>query len=622
MKINVAKLPNELRDPALELMDRLDFTRDVNGYVLDAQSGTDELTVTFDGNKQITIGYPSLNQFFRGLRLIKQHFDKKGFKIAEKCAASELGIMLDCSRNAVRSVEHVKEIIRHLAIMGYNQLQLYTEDTYEVEGEPYFGYMRGRYTMAEMREIDDYAARFGIEVVPCIQTLAHLGQIFRWKAYGHINDVKDILLIDDERTYELIEHMFATTSKCFRSRNIHIGMDEAHLVGRGRYEDKFGAVANRTELLIKHLTRVVEIAAKYGYEKPMMWSDMFFRLAFDGDYYSEKGDIPDEVYASVPENVRLVYWDYYNANKAVVENMVRLHKNFRRDVIFGGGAWMWSGFAPSNRHSFVTTDVALDVCMSSGIDKVLITMWGDNGAECSALAVLPTLVMTAERLYGHAEFETAFRAVTDMDLKQFMQIEAVNDIGANEYALKVCNPSKYMLYSDCIGGLFDGTIREGDGEIYKQHVLNIKAAEKAAGRYAYIFATQRTLADVMTIKYELGIKTHNAYKSGDKAALKALVKSGYVPLLKKLDAFYDAFRAQWERENKPNGFEIQDYRIGGLRRHIERCADRLMRYADGKDANIPELEEPMLDPVGEATEATKATFNFNHFARTISTNIM
>ena len=30
----------------------------------------------------------------------------------------------------------------------------YTEDIYEVDGEPYFGYMRGSYTKAEMKEID------------------------------------------------------------------------------------------------------------------------------------------------------------------------------------------------------------------------------------------------------------------------------------------------------------------------------------------------------------------------------------------------------------------------------------------------------------------------------------
>ena len=52
-----------------------------------------------------------------------------------------LGVMLDCSRNAVMKPEKVMEFAELIAGMGYNTLMLYTEDTYELEGEPYFGYM-------------------------------------------------------------------------------------------------------------------------------------------------------------------------------------------------------------------------------------------------------------------------------------------------------------------------------------------------------------------------------------------------------------------------------------------------------------------------------------------------
>lgn len=47
--------------------------------------------------------------------------------------------MLDCSRNAVFTVEKVKFLIRTLAKLGMNVLMLYTEDTYEVEGSLILG---------------------------------------------------------------------------------------------------------------------------------------------------------------------------------------------------------------------------------------------------------------------------------------------------------------------------------------------------------------------------------------------------------------------------------------------------------------------------------------------------
>ena len=90
------------------------------------------------------------------------------------------GVMLDMSRNAVRTVDDLKKFLPLIRKMGYNALFLYTEDTYEVEGEPYFGYMRGRYSIAEMKELDDFCAGIGIEVIPCIQTLAHLKTHRKW----------------------------------------------------------------------------------------------------------------------------------------------------------------------------------------------------------------------------------------------------------------------------------------------------------------------------------------------------------------------------------------------------------------------------------------------------------
>ncbi|MBP3664009.1 MAG: beta-N-acetylhexosaminidase, partial [Tyzzerella sp.] len=97
---------------------------------------------------------------------------------------TSLGIMLDCSRNAVMKPEKVKEFAKLIAGMGYNMLQLYTEDTYEIEGEPFFGYMRGRYSQEELREMDSYCQSIGVELVPCIQVLAHLNQIKQWEPYA------------------------------------------------------------------------------------------------------------------------------------------------------------------------------------------------------------------------------------------------------------------------------------------------------------------------------------------------------------------------------------------------------------------------------------------------------
>ncbi len=156
----------------------------------------------------------------------------------------------------------------------------------------------------------DYCYSIGVEVIPCIQTLAHLNQIFRWDSYKNINEISDILLVDDERTYELIDNMLRTVNECFTSKIVHIGMDEAFMLGRGKLINKNG-YESRFDILHRHLERVMELVKKYGL-KPIMWSDMFFTIANGGEYYlSDPAIITEKVVSVQPEGVDLVYWDYY-----------------------------------------------------------------------------------------------------------------------------------------------------------------------------------------------------------------------------------------------------------------------------------------------------------------------
>ena len=53
-----------------------------------------------------------------------------------ECEFRTLGVMIDMSRNAVMSVAGLKRFLPLLKKMGYNCVMLYTEDTYEVDGEP------------------------------------------------------------------------------------------------------------------------------------------------------------------------------------------------------------------------------------------------------------------------------------------------------------------------------------------------------------------------------------------------------------------------------------------------------------------------------------------------------
>ena len=247
----------------------------------------DTLCVTLNAESaEITYGGGKA-RFFRGLATLCGWLreGERSKTVTEAPLFTFNGTMADVSRNVVLRVDTVKLMLRKMALMGMNAYMLYTEDTYEIEGRPYFGYMRGRYTKAELKELDAYALELGIELVPCIQTLGHLATHLRWRASGAYKDTDTVMLVGAEETYALIADMLATVKECFTTRRIHLGLDETMDIGRGSYLAKNGYREGHA-IYLEHLNRVCDMALAEGFA-PMMWSDMFFRFAGKGikDYY-------------------------------------------------------------------------------------------------------------------------------------------------------------------------------------------------------------------------------------------------------------------------------------------------------------------------------------------------
>ena len=96
----------------------------------------------------------------------------------------------------------------------------HTEDTYEIPNLPYLGTYRGRYTKEELRELDAYAHGFGIELVPCVQTLAHLRNYLKWPQAEPLKDSADILKVGCPQVYDFIRQILTSLKDCFQTRNI------------------------------------------------------------------------------------------------------------------------------------------------------------------------------------------------------------------------------------------------------------------------------------------------------------------------------------------------------------------------------------------------------------------
>ncbi len=506
------------------------------------------------------------------------------------------GILLDCSANGVPNVNMVKRLICVMEKMGYNFLELCMDDIYKIENEPYFGYLRGGYSNAELKEMDAFAKTHGVELIPCVQTLAHLTNLVKLPHYSGIVDIADILLIDEPRTYELIENMFKALRAGFTTNLVNIGFDEAHLVGLGRYLDKHGYV-NRYDLLFKHLNRVLEIAAKYGF-KAHIWSDMFFRLASKGQYYVKGLRLPKEVLEKVPENVDICYWDYgeHELTSEMFNEMFVQHKDFNRELWFAGGAWCWNGFAPHNLYSLASMKLAMEQVIAHKVENVMVTLWGGDGTECSYFATLPALYAIkqyAEGNFDEEKIKKGFYELFNIPFDTFMMLDLPSLTSRDPNGLKRESVSKTLLFNDCFLGWKDSAIEQVDRIPFADYAKKIRAAGNDAGEYAYVFDTIAALCEALELKGDLGVRTRKAYKTGDTATLKALTAE-YEETAKRIEKFRRAFKKYWETDYKPYGWEVHQIRLGGLYTRVLDCKERLEDYLNGKVESIPELEEEIL----------------------------
>lgn len=504
--------------------------------------------------------------------------------------------MLDCSRNAVPNKAFLRHWIDVLADCGYNELQLYTEDTFQVENEPYFGYLRGGFSVADIQEIDAYCKGKGIELVPCVEVLAHLDQIFRWSTYAKINDCGGVLLADEPRTYEFLDNIFASVSKAFSSKKINLGLDETMLLGQGKFLQKHG-YEEKSSIFLRHLAKIKTLTDKYGFQ-PMMWSDMFFRLENKGEYAVQSPTMSKETVAKKPQGIDLVYWDYNARSPEVFRDMLRAHKQFGKTPRWAGACWSFVGMLPHNDYAEAALKSAFPIMIEEGVQEFMLTWWGDDGAECSKMSNLPIVYAFAKMAQGERDFEQIkidFAQKYGVSWEDFNQIILPNRI--DKQPLDVYNPAKYMLYNDYFSGIFDATVAVGASEKYAVCDRALSAFSTHS-EYGYFFDCAAKLCAVLKEKYALGVETRTAYQANDKMKMSVLIEQ-YDRVLVNLNTFYVAFKKQWLKENTEYGLEVQAARIGGLMQRTKDCKELLQQWLDGEIEKISQLEEEILDFGGE-----------------------
>ena len=492
----------------------------------------------------------------------------------------KLGAMLDVSRNGVMRVASVKQYIDFLQRLGFNTLLLYMEDVYPLPDYPMFGYMRGGYSLEELREIDAYAAEKGLEVVPCIQTLGHMEQYLQHAESAPVRSTAKELLCGEEATYRLIEAMVCTMRSCFRTDRIHVGMDECEGMSGGEYRRRHGEV-DPFLVFVDHLRRVCGICESYSF-RPIIWGDMLDGL---------KSAIPQEEKEVIVRGLPafdFVDWKYWSINRESLLKGFEKDRRWGRHVMFAAGDSTWTGHLPNYHTVHRALLMSAQAAVESGIDEFFVTSWGDDGRECSSFFGLGAMLQIA-----------AYNRTGERSSKEQLSCLA-EEVGCMDYDT--------MLLGELFNRPMDDTFSEGKRILWSDLLMNSSRTFKAeiadvfrrtaqkvqplidrndGWQTAYRFEKQAF--ETAAAKCEMLVRLRKAYIDGDSAYLQDAVTRLLPELYDSYEALERIHRTLWLKDYKGIGWQVLSARYGAQLMRVRYAIDRLRDYLAGEITEIEEL---------------------------------
>jgi hypothetical protein len=379
-------------------------------------------------------------------------------------------------------------------------------------------------------------------------------------------------------------------------------MDEAHSLGRGNYLDKKG-YKDRFEIFNNHLDKVNRICTKYGL-KPMIWSDMYFRIASKKqDYYDLSSQIPDKVKQEIPTTVQLVYWDYYHQDKSFYKQMIKKHREFNSDPVMASGIWTWNRFWYDREISEETAGASIKACTEENIKEIFFTMWGDDGAYANFNSALAGLVYTSELIWkqkiNNRNLSATFNVLCESDYNHFIQIsDILNFKPKDEIKHKVEHysplPASIVWDDPLLGIFFTQQALKTPGiwtEAFKHYQKGLKKTEKFQTEGPLKKDIEHAVLLIQFIYEKIVLRRIllNAYSNNDKNKMNSLIPH-IEKCIQLLDKFEKSETALWLETSKPFGIEVLQYRFSGQIRRFKYLKNVVMDFAAGKIDYIQELE--------------------------------
>ncbi|MGN0835498.1 MAG: beta-N-acetylhexosaminidase [Candidatus Spyradosoma sp.] len=318
-------------------------------------------------------------------------------------AFAERGFMLDVSRGRVPTMPALEKLVRLLAALRYNRLQLYVEHTFAFRGHEEVWRDASPLTPEEIRRLDAFCRAHGIELVPNLNSFGHVERWLKHARYRPLAECPDGFYHElfkmrraagtfapGEASADFMGGLYREYLPNFSSEFFNVGGDEPWELGQGRSRG-LCAARGRRAVYLEHMARLKKRAEACG-KKIMFWADVLL---------GDDGEIPaDFVRGTVP-----VIWGYeadhpFDAQCARVRGALAAAGGDPGGFLVAPGTSSWLSFGTRQTNALANVRAACAAAKKYGARGVLLTTWGDFGYHNPPAADLAPLVACAAEMWG------------------------------------------------------------------------------------------------------------------------------------------------------------------------------------------------------------------------------
>lgn len=335
-------------------------------------------------------------------------------QIREQCDGTELpclaaedwpdfadrGYMLDISRDKVPTMEQLFRLVDALALLRYNQLQLYTEHTFAYPAHATVWREASPMTAREVRALDAYCRERQIELVPNQNSFGHMERWLRHAAYRHLAECPDgfihpisgprpsgSVLKPNADSLHFLQGLYDELLPHFTSEKFNIGGDEPWELGQGWSRPAVEAEGKHA-VYTRFLRQIFDRVETAG-RTPLFWADVLLE---------EPAFVEQLPAAAIP-----ILWGYEAGHPFAEQTRILQDAGCRYYVAPGDSTW--NSFGGRHINMLRNVQAAAHAGLAHGAVGFLLTHWGDNGHAQVWPVALPGLIAGGLSAWNSKNFD-------------------------------------------------------------------------------------------------------------------------------------------------------------------------------------------------------------------------